>query len=209
MRTDLGAGIDSLLRSQADLLADFREVGVELERLQAQAGATREDVAELTDRVMVAQEEVSALHEVLLALLPSGTKDGSPAVSSSDPEALYRAAYSDFLRGSYAPAIASFKTFLEIYPNSDLADNALYWIAESYFSQGQYRQAIDEFARVLVVYPTSEREASALLRQGYAWIELGDRNQGRRVLRGVIDKYPRSDEAILAQRQLDTLDGNS
>jgi tol-pal system protein YbgF len=125
----------------------------------------------------------------------------------ADPQDLYRSAYNDYLRGNYDLAIAGFRQFLGLFPASDLADNSLYWIAESYFSQGQFRQAIDEFASISTLYSNSERLASALLRQGYAWLELNDTQQARRVLRSVVESYRGSDEAILAQRQLDNLGG--
>ena len=51
-------------------------------------------------------------------------------------------------------------------------------------------------------FPQSSQAPSALLKTGYAYYEIKDGSQGRRVLRTLVEKYPTSKEAKLAEERL-------
>jgi TolA-binding protein len=51
-------------------------------------------------------------------------------------------------------------------------------------------------------FPQSPQVPSALLKTGYAYYEIKDGVQGRRALRTLVEKYPASKEAKLAEERL-------
>lgn len=127
-----------------------------------------------------------------------------PAMQSlPSPEEVYKTALSDYTKGNYDLAISGFKTYLTFFPKTSLVPNAQYWLAESYYSKGDYRQAIQEFTKVIKDYPDSTKVPSAMLKQGYAYLELGEPVPGQAVLRELINRFPRSREARLAQDRLE------
>jgi tol-pal system protein YbgF len=207
----LGAAVRSdlerIARGHADVGLEVRQLAARIDALEAKITDAQGGFAELSAQIATAQEELESFLGQAMAQRGEGGPPaaGTGALLPSDPQDLYQSAYNDFLRGNYDLAILGFRQFLASFGGSQLADNSQYWIGECYFHQQKFREAIAEFDRVSTGYPTSERIASALLRKGYAWLELGDSAAGREALQMVVNRFPRSDEAILAQRQLDTL----
>jgi tol-pal system protein YbgF len=142
---------------------------------------------------------------------PAPSVERAPADRSggSDPQALYNAAYNDYLKGSYDLAMRGFQQYLESFPSTALAANATYWIGECHYRQKRFRQAIEQYDAVLNRYPRSDKTASALLKKGYAHLELGERAQGVVQLQHVLRQYPTSDEANLARQRLREIGADS
>jgi tol-pal system protein YbgF len=136
---------------------------------------------------------------------PAGQAPGStPATAPASPEAkrLYQAALGDYQRGKFDLAAQGFRAYLQQAPNGDVADTAQYYLAESLYSAKDYRNAIAEFERLVRDFPQSPQVPGALLKAGYAYYEIKDGTQGRRALRTLIEKYPLSREAKLAEERL-------
>jgi tol-pal system protein YbgF len=132
----------------------------------------------------------------------SGTPAATGGAGSAEARRLYQAALSDYQRGKFDLAIQGFRAYLQQAPRGDVADSAQYYLAESLYSAKDYRNAIDEFERLVRDYPQSPQVPSALLKTGYAYYEIKDSMQGRRALRTLIEKYPVSREAKLAEERL-------
>jgi tol-pal system protein YbgF len=115
---------------------------------------------------------------------------------------LYQAALGDYQRGRFDLAAQGFRTYLEQAPGGDVAVTAQYYLGESLYSAKDYRGAITEFERLVRDFPQSPQAPSALLKTGYAYYEIKDGVQGRRVLRTLVEKYPTSKEAKLAEERL-------
>jgi len=137
---------------------------------------------------------------------PTGESPGSsPAAASpgsAEAKRLYQAALGDYQRGKFDLAAQGFRTYLEQAPAGDVADTAQYYLGESLYSVKDYRNAIAEFERLVRDFPQSPQVPSALLKTGYAYYEVKDGVQGRRALRTLVDKYPTSKEAKLAEERL-------
>jgi tol-pal system protein YbgF len=141
--------------------------------------------------------------------LPGSPTGDSPetfptAVSPSSVEAkrLYQAALGDYQRGKFDLAAQGFRTYLQQAPTGDVADTAQYYLGESLYSAKDYRGAITEFERLVRDFPQSPQVPSAFLKTGYAYYEIKDSVQGRRALRTLIEKYPTSNDAKLAEAKL-------
>jgi len=144
---------------------------------------------------------------------PPVPRAASPASQASD---LYQTAYIDYTRGNYNLAIAAFKEFIRLYPNTDLAEKAQYWIGESHFSlarnlQGrgereratqEYERAVQEFRRVVISYPRGDRVPTALYKEALTLVELGQPSLAEARLQFLLDQFPSTEEAAKAKEEL-------
>ncbi len=149
-------------------------------------------------------EEPSAVEEPFPVELPA---EEEPVVtyaprtygSSSD---LYQSAYDHFEGGDFGQSILEFEEFVANYGDTDLADNAQYWIGECYYAQKDYRQAIREFDKVERNFSHGNKVPAAKIKKGYAYREMRNPSEARRELREVVERYPATDEALLAAQKL-------
>ena len=118
---------------------------------------------------------------------------------------LYESSYALFKAEKYEQANSSFRKFLNVYPQSDLADNAQFWIGECFMGLKQYEQAILAYQEVIKNYPKANKVTNAMLRQAIAFLEIKDKTSSKLLLKRIIQKYPKSSEAKIAQTKLDSL----
>ena len=140
------------------------------------------------------------------AVSPS-PQPGVPA--GVEPDKLYVDGYAQLNSGNFARAQQEFTEFLARSPESDLADDAQYWIGECLFSQKDYRRAILEFRRVIDQYPFGNRVPHAFLKVGLSYLALGDRNRAAESLETVVQAFPKSEVATVAQATLDEIKKSS
>src|ERR1700735_1397 len=118
------------------------------------------------------------------------------------PDVLYNNALRDYNGAKNDLAIQEFSDYVKFYPNTDLAGNCYYYLGEIQFRQGNYQQAAQSYDQVLQNFPTGTKVASAQLKKGFSLIELGKQEDGVVELRRVIQRYPRSPEALQARERL-------
>ncbi len=112
----------------------------------------------------------------------------------------------DQLRARRHPeAIADFQRFLQTCPTSRLAGDAQYWLGESYYRNRDYDAARETFINLGLRYPQSKRLPDALLKLGYIYAERGDTARAKEVLQKLIQVYPDSEAAGLAEQRLSAL----
>jgi tol-pal system protein YbgF len=202
-------------RTMADMRAGLDEVRQQLsiltERMEASDVQMSRRIGALEARVSPGSASAptgsrpspSFTGQTPLLTTPPGESLGSPpAPGSPDAKRLYQAALGDYQRGKFDLAAQGFRTYLEQDPRGDVADTAQYYLGESLYSAKDYRNAIGEFERLVQDFPQSPQVPSALLKTGYAYYEIKDGVQGRRVLRTLVEKYPTSKEAKLAEERL-------
>ncbi|UCF85439.1 MAG: tol-pal system protein YbgF [Desulfobacteraceae bacterium] len=125
-----------------------------------------------------------------------------PALSESQ---LYEETLVIYKQGQYDQALVGFKSFIEKYPKSELADNAQFWVGECYMGLKQYEQAILAYQEVIKEYPKGNKVPNAMLRQAFAFHEINDKVSSKLLLKKIIKKYPDSSEAKIASAKLKTL----
>ncbi len=225
LEASVGKQMDSLLKTEADMQVKLQDLSGQIEALQAKLEDTNYRLAQLSQQIAATNQELKGFRSAAPVApagpagqpLPDGGGGPPPPAaagphderipdrgdrSAGDPQALYNAAYNDYLKGSYDLALRGFQQYLESFPSTTLAANATYWIGECYYRQRRYRQAIEQYDAVLNRYPRSDKTASALLKKGYAHLELGERSQGVVQLQHVLRQFPTSDEANLARQRL-------
>ena len=82
-----------------------------------------------------------------------------------------------------------------------LADKEIY-IADFYYRTENYVSAIVRYEQYMKAYPHHGKVPHALLRAGLAAEKIGDGEKKSKYLREVIAKFPQSDQAKKAQREL-------
>ncbi len=203
---------------------DLRQLRGEMERLrydfdQAQK-RSREQYLDLDRRLQRFENPGAAT--IGAKVEPSGTVTTAPAVSapaasdgvaapvtisagsgaSPEEEGAYLAAFDSLKNGKYDEAIRGFRTLLEKWPQGRYADNALYWSGEAYYVKRDYKAALGAFQAVLQRFPTSPKGPDAMLKTGLTQIELKQEADGRATLQRLVETYPQSNAARLAQQRL-------
>src|ERR1700732_923239 len=125
--------------------------------------------------------------------------------SAPPPDVLYNNALRDYNGDKNDLATQEFSDYVKFYPNTALAGNCYFYLGEIQFRQGNYQQAAQSYDQVLQNFPTGTKSASAQLRKGFSLIELGKQEDGVVELRRVIQRYPRSNEALQARGRLKKL----
>ncbi len=200
LQTAIDAHMQALLKAEADMRIALQQLSSQIDQLEANLEDTNYRLSQLSQQIAATNQELKSFRNSNMRSSVADPSNEAPV--PTDPQALYQAAYNDYLRGNYDLSILGFRQYLESFPDTELADNASYWIGECYFSQGKYEEAIREFDNILASYERSDKTASAQLKKAYAYIELGEIARGVDQLRGVIQNYPGTDEANLARQRL-------
>lgn len=138
---------------------------------------------------------------------PERTATAQPPASAAarSEQADFAAALGELREGRYPEAVAGFQRFLSAYPASDLAGDAQYWLGEAHYLGRNFDAAKEAFIDVGLQYPQSARLPDALLKLGYIYGEQGDGDRAREVLRKLVEVYPNTQAASLAERRLQSL----
>jgi tol-pal system protein YbgF len=127
----------------------------------------------------------------------NGNSDGIETVSlgGDSPESLYERSNESLLRRQFGDAEAGFRSFIEKYPDHNLAGAAQYWLGETYYTQGNYRDAAQNFLQGYRTYPKSRRAPDSLLKLGISLARLGQKEQACASYAAVSAEYPKAVEA--------------
>jgi len=124
-----------------------------------------------------------------------------PGETLSEAE-LYAAAKQSFDQGEFEKAREGFQTLIKMYPKSNNADNAQFWIGEIYYREKWYEKSILEYQKVIEDYPRGNKVPASLLKQGLAFFNIGDKANARLILKELVKKFPKSNEAKIAEQKL-------
>jgi TolA-binding protein len=149
---------------------------------------------------------------------PGGAPSAAAPASTGGRQAadLYQTAYIDYTRGNYNLAVAAFREFIRLYPDSELAEKAQYWIGESHFSLGrdlqsrgdktratqEFEKAVQEFRKVLINYPRGDRVPTAVYKEALALLEVQQPQLAEARLQFLVDQFPYTEEAAKAKEEL-------
>lgn len=165
----------------------------------AQTSAMGERLTATNQRMERLSEQFAQLKKLIedIPKMPTFTQ-----LTPGNAEQLFAAAYSDYSRGNYDLALSEFKQYVEIYPGSELADNAQYWIAEIRLAQKNPAEAAAEYEKVAVINPAGDKAAIALYKRGAILLEMEKKDETVAQWLALIKNYPKSPEATQATQQL-------
>jgi tol-pal system protein YbgF len=134
---------------------------------------------------------------------PSTPSAGTKPQASE--QTLYAEAKKAFDQGKMEEARKGFQQLIATYPKSQQADNAQFWIGETYYLEKWYEKAILEYQKVIENYPAGNKIPAALLKQGLSFLNIGETNNARLLLKELVAKYPKTNEADIAKKKLASL----
>jgi tol-pal system protein YbgF len=201
----MGAAVQGL---QKTLGAQTTDASTKVDQISGQVQALHDAVDELKARLAKVSKQLDDIQAGQQNIGNPGTgQPASPggAAQAPPPDALYNDALRDFNAGKNDLASQEFAQYLQAYGNTDLAGNAQFYVGEILFRQGNYQQAILAYNKVLDQYPGGNKAAAAQLKKGYALLEAGQRDAAVQELRSLINRYPKSPEAMQARDRLSKL----
>jgi tol-pal system protein YbgF len=197
---------------QTSLQKQQGEDGTRVDQLSGQIQTLNDSLDELKARLSKVSkqlEDMQAAQQNLASQPPAGQTPGTAqpstqplAAQAPSPDVLYNNGLRDYNAGNGDLATQEFSDYIKFYPNTDLAGNAYFYLAELSYRQANYPAAIKNYDLVLQSFPDGNKAAAAELKKGYALVELGQKDDGIASLRHVVQRYPRSNEALQAKEKL-------
>ena len=208
LSTDIDEYKELLKRPSKDMDRIKGDMEDRLKTLEERRRNQEEKIRELEERLKAPEPKTPALApKPLESEKSASTKEipPEPKGSSAGIGDLYKDAYETFYRGDLEGARRKFEAFLKQYPNTELSDNAQFWIGETYYLKKDYEKAILEYEKAIVKYPEGDKIPAAMFKQALSFLELNDKTNARNLLKRVIEKYPRSDQAEMAKKRLEAI----
>ena len=190
---------------QSTLQKQQGDSGAHVDQLSGQIQSLNDSLDELKARLAKVSkqlEDMQSSQQSQAALQAGQQAQQQAAASAPPPDVLYNNALRDYNGDKNDLAIQEFSDYLKYYPNTDLAGNCYFYLGEIQFRQGNYQQAAQSYDQVMQNFPTGNKTASAQLKKGFSLIELGKQDDGVTELRHVIQRYPKSNEALQARERL-------
>jgi tol-pal system protein YbgF len=132
----------------------------------------------------------------------SGDVVAERVAMTPEAQALYDRGYTFFHQGRYLDAESAFQQFLSAFGNTELADNAQFWIGESRYARDDLAGALAAFQEVASRYPAGNKVPDSMLKSADCLRGLGDLESAVRTYRLVIEKYPSTAAAAVAEERL-------
>src|SRR5262247_651869 len=147
--------ISAIRRAQSSVSTSSSETATQVAAMGERVTATNQRMERLS-------EQFAQLRKVIedIPKAPTFTQ-----LTPGNAEQLFAAAYSDYSRGNFDLAMSEFKQYVEIYPTSELADNAQYWIGEILYAQKKLPAAVAELEKVATMSPNGDKAPVALYKR--------------------------------------------
>jgi tol-pal system protein YbgF len=195
----------ALTALQTTLQKQQGDSSTHVDQLAGQIQSLNDSLDELKARLAKVSKQLEDMQSSQQSLAASQAQQQAQqqaAASAPPPDVLYNNAVRDYNGNKNDLATQEFSDYVKFYPNTDLAGNCYFYLGELQFRQGNYQQAAQSYDQVLQNFPTGTKAASAQLKKGFSLIELGKQEDGVVELRHVIQRYPKSNEALQARERL-------
>jgi tol-pal system protein YbgF len=192
---------ESLQKQQGDSVGRVDQLSGQLQSLNDSLDELKARLAKVSKQLEDMQASTQS------AAAATATKDAlqQQMANAPPPDVLYNNALRDYNGAKNDLAVQEFSDYIKFYPNTDLAGNCYFYLGELQFRQGNFQQAAQNYDQVLQNFPSGTKAASAELKKGFSLIELGQQDNGVQELRHLIQRYPKSPEALQAREKLKQL----
>jgi tol-pal system protein YbgF len=188
----------TLLKQQGDSASHVDQLSGQIQSLNDSLDELKARLAKVSKQL----EDMQSTQQSTAATAAQQQAQQQALAQAPPPDVLYNNALRDYNGAKNDLATQEFSDYIKFYPNTDLAGNCYFYLGEIQFRQGNYQQAAQNYDQVLQNFPTGSKVASAQLKKGFSLIELGKQDDGVAELRHVIQRYPRSPEALQARERL-------
>ncbi len=188
----------SIEKQQTDRAAQVDQISGQIQALNDTMDELKVRLAKLSKQF----EDMQAAQQSMAAQQAQAQQQAQAIAQAPPPDVLYQNALRDYNGGNNDVATQEFNDYIKFYPNTDLAGNAYFYLAEMQYKAGDYQKAITNYDLVLQNFPSGNKAASAQLKKGFALVELGKTDDGAQELKHVIQRYPKTSEAIQARDKL-------
>lgn len=195
-------------RDVTDLKGEVAQLQIECKELKQ----NRVDLHAKVDSTVNSLESLNALVYELqnkISLLNQTIKDFKPDLDNKTnsivlPTSVYQSAYSDYVSGNYELAYSGFQSFIEKYPNAELAAQAQFYLGECFYSRKMWSNAIKEYEKVEGLYSKSNLVASAQLKIALCYENLGMKQEALKLFSLIVNNFPKSPEFLTAKEKIKT-----
>lgn len=192
-----------LQRLNGDVQLSMHDLRNQLTVVQEGIGQSQRRIADLRTQVE-ATAQAPVVRPADPAAMPAAA--GASPVSGAPPAAtLFQSGQASLLRNATGAARGSFQALVDNYPTHELAAEAFVKIGVSFAQEGNRTAADSVYGLVPEKYPASPPAATAVYKRAMLALDVKDNARGRALLQSIVDKYPKSDEAIVAQDLLKNL----
>ena len=189
---------NSLTKQQGDASGHVDQLSGQIQALNDTLDELKVRLAKVSKQL----EDMQSAQQSMAAQQQATQAQAQAQSQAPPPDVLYANALRDYNGGKNDLASQEFTDYLKFYPNTDLAGNAYFYLAELQFRAGNYQQAVGNYDQVLQNFPGGNKAASAQLKKGFALIEMGQKDDGVQELRHLIQRYPKTSEAVQARDRL-------
>jgi tol-pal system protein YbgF len=191
----------TLQKQQGDASGHVDQISGQIQALNDTMDELKARLAKVSKQL----EDMQSAQQSLAATQQATTAQQQAQANAPPPDVLYANALRDYNGGKNDLASQEFSDYVKFYPNTDLAGNCYFYLAELQFKAANYKQAVTNYDQVLQNFPSGTKAASAQLKKGFALIELGQTDDGVQELRHLIQRYPKTNEAVQARERLKKL----
>ena len=167
----------------------------------ASAGAATDTATAQESQTPAATDTAAQEEKPKPARVEAPPEDEPPA----EPKVLYARALALYNNKDYSGSRRLFLAFLAQHPGHALAVNSQYWIGETYYAEAEYVLALGAFEAVVNQYPDGLKVPDGLVKMGLSELKLGRLGQGKKALEECLNRFPDSEAAQVARRQLGQL----
>jgi len=127
------------------------------------------------------------------------------AKAPSQDYALFQRGIIQGLQGNAEGKIATLRSVVERFPNSNYADDVSFEVPYTYFLQGHYDQAITGLQAMVTKYPRSSYVPRALVTIGLVQYNQDNNDAALATFQRVVEQYSTTDEAKQAMRSIENI----
>ena len=204
---DLRSKTDNLTTQLAAAQRTILDQSNRLDQLNQQVATLRGQNEDLTNQVSTLQKQQKDYYTDLDTRLKKfepqqQTVDGVQGTVQPGETEAFNAASQQFRNGDFKNAAASFRDFIQKYPQSPYQPTAQYWLGNALYALRDYKGSTATWQGVVKNYPQHPRAPEALLAIANNQLEQGQKAAARKTLQQIVDQYGSSDVAQTAQNKL-------
>ncbi|MDN8614935.1 tol-pal system protein YbgF [Variovorax ginsengisoli] len=187
-----------LRRSMLDLSNQMEELRKEVANVRGQNEGLAHGMADM-QRGQTGTEQSAGERNVASTMV---LVDGQRFVVGPAEKHAFEAALATLREGDIAQAQDGLVAFVKHYPQSRYKPSALFWLGSVQYALHNYLDAEVNFRALVTAEPSHLRAPDALLSVADCQVELMNVKAARRTLQDVVDAYPESEAADVAEERL-------